>query len=511
MTDLSQEQQSLLKLKFQKGYNDIPYFAKEFLGITMHPGQIEFLKNSNEKINVLIPGNRWGKTVSVAIKHIHHNFYKFGIKVDGPEELLKARYETCNLSPDSKQAEEVFKVVVSILTSAFAIRSEDGTTKPNKCLLEGFILTATEQPTMQVGFKNNSLLLIRPTEHDKAKSIAAKQFAYISYDEGCKSNHLEYEVMSTILPRLADLGGTLDILSTPDAESPSLIYYRELFWRGGGDNHPKQEGYYSQEGSALENPYLPKDYEYQMKLQYGKDPLLLQVVYGKFVITGSKTFDDEDILNAVDESMEDFIQFKPGHKYTMGVDTAAGGDFFVICVIDVSTNPLEIVRWSRKKGAEQPPTLHLQDIVDIFDHYNQESQVEFIMDSSNEAGLLWQDMLPDRIKNLATFYGFGNRRRIEGLPTDPRFNPMINTKEQIILSIKKALSDGKGERKPYGKIRYPRIKELINELSIYRKRERGKRDDKFTTDCVIGFGLALYQATDGQPQNTEMVAVGVNW
>jgi hypothetical protein len=503
--------QSQFRETLERGYNDIPYFAKEFLGIDMHEGQRRFCDNSKEKINVLIPGNRWGKTVTVGIKHIHHNFYKYGINVKDAEALLKARFETCNLSPDSKQAEEVYKVVVAILTSSFSIRAEDGSTTHNVCKIGGFLRRATESPSMMIEFDNNSLLLIRPTEQDRARSIAAKQFAYISYDEGCKSNHLETEVKSTILPRLADLSGTLDILSTPDSDSPSLIYYRELYWAGGGDDHPKRAGYYSQEGSALENPYLPKTYARDMELQYGNDPLLQQVLHGRFVITGSKVFDDEDILNAVDDKMEEYVPFQPGHQYVMGVDTAAGGDFFVICVIDKTENPLKVVRWSRKKGAEQPPMLHLQDVVDIYDHYNQEHSVEYIMDSSNEAGLIWQDLLPDRIKNIATFYGFGNKKRIDGIPADPRFNPTINTKEQIILSIKKALSDGKGERIPYGKVRYPRIKDLINELSIYRKRERGKRDDKFTTDCVIGFGLAIYQATDGQPTNPNMTPVGVSW
>ena len=43
-----------------------------------HQGQIRWLRDANQMINVLVPGNRFGKSVVTAMKHIHRCVFRVG-------------------------------------------------------------------------------------------------------------------------------------------------------------------------------------------------------------------------------------------------------------------------------------------------------------------------------------------------------------------------------------------------------------------------------------------------
>ena len=47
-----------------RGRRDVVYFAYYFLGLKLHPGQMAFLRGATANVNLLVPGNRWGKTVA---------------------------------------------------------------------------------------------------------------------------------------------------------------------------------------------------------------------------------------------------------------------------------------------------------------------------------------------------------------------------------------------------------------------------------------------------------------
>jgi hypothetical protein len=59
----------LLKaIDWKRGLTDPAYFASAALGIELHPGQRNWLENSTKAENVLVTGNRWGKSFVSAIK-----------------------------------------------------------------------------------------------------------------------------------------------------------------------------------------------------------------------------------------------------------------------------------------------------------------------------------------------------------------------------------------------------------------------------------------------------------
>lgn len=462
-------------------------FAEKLLGVTLHPGQKKFADNRKD-VNILSPANRWGKTTYLAVAHIFHSWNKSGVRQGDMKSWLGTNYLTCALAPHSQQAEVVVKTIRQIMTSTYPIM-KDGKMTTNKCFLEWFMTGVTESYPMSATFANNSQTLIRSTGEDKGKSIAAKAFGYIGYDEAGKSLHLEEEMKSTLMPRLADFNGTLDLVGTPDANSPSFVYFQELFWKGGGDGNPVQEGYYSQEGSVTENPYIPTGYIKKMKNTYPKnDPYLQQVLHGKFISIGDKVFDHQKVIKCGKE-MDEYLPFQKGHKYIAGIDTAIGSDELVITVIDWTTFPFQIARISACKGNSQSPQLHLQNIIDIFDHYNQENTCNIILETFNGESMRYYYDLPQSIKLKTKCFGSG---RIIGVT---KKTGQVDRKEDILIAGRKILDN---EDIHYAET----FRKLIQQLANYTQ-----KDDKIKTDYVMSFCLAVFYATDGQPKIKTLQAI----
>lgn len=406
---------------------------------------------------------------------------------------LGSEYLTAALAPHSQQAEVVTRTIRQILTSTYAIRVSGTKVETNKCMIGWFLVRATESYPMLIEYHNGSKTIIRSTGEDRAASIAAKAFGYIGYDEAGKSFHLEEEFHSVLLPRLGDFNGQLDLVGTPDATSPSFVFYQELFWRGGGDGNPVEEGYYSQEGSALENPYLPEEYFEDTKKLFQGDARLQQVLYGKFISVGDKVFDHKSVLEASTD-MDEFVPFISGHKYIIAIDTAIGEDEFVITVVDWTEKPFKVVRTLGCKGNSKSPQLHLQDLMDIFYHYSQENTCNVILEVFNGESMRFYYDLPSDIRSKTRTFGSG---RVLG--SMPKRTGDVDRKEDILIAARKLLDN-------HEIIFSNKLRTLIHQLANYTQ-----KDERIKTDWTISFCLACFYATDGQPKSTTVKPVSVNW
>ena len=67
-----------LKAEWLKMRSDPVYFAQKLLPSPPHPGQERWLRNATQPVNVLVPGNRFGKSYVIAMRHIWHCFFKIG-------------------------------------------------------------------------------------------------------------------------------------------------------------------------------------------------------------------------------------------------------------------------------------------------------------------------------------------------------------------------------------------------------------------------------------------------
>ena len=70
--DLTREDANI----WRAGVLDIPHFASYTLGVMLHEGQRFWLANSTKRVNILVTGNRWGKSFIWAVKLLHHAIYR---------------------------------------------------------------------------------------------------------------------------------------------------------------------------------------------------------------------------------------------------------------------------------------------------------------------------------------------------------------------------------------------------------------------------------------------------
>lgn len=490
----------ILPLDLQKalteGYEDIVLFSKILLGMPLHEGQIEFLTKGKEKINILVPANRWGKSITVAVKHIHACFYKRGLGRGNTEGWAKAGYQTANLAPHTEMTQPVFQAIKAIMTSSFPIPQPDGTTINNNCLISWFLddeHIRNSTPYL-IPFMNRSEILFRSGGEDKFDSIQGKRFGYISYDECGRSNWLNHELTANIIPRLADLNGTLDLVSTPDMKSSSILAHYRLFQKGMN----RAPGYYAQEGSIAQNKYLLRtnpNYINEMLELYTGDPILDQVIYGKFVFAGDNLFPTTDIAEAIDEDLTVGIAYQKGHSYIIGIDTAIGADEMVYTVIDTTEKPFKVVRIVAAKGSSKSPDIHMADFLALFDHYKQGiSNVRVALETWNGESVRFYKDLPLSIAILTKTWGSWTPEGIQRKPTGSR----LSKKADILIALRKCLAKHE--------LKLPNDSKLIEQLSIYREQDR-----ELQTDRVMSLALACWLATDGKPKVSTIQYEEVTW
>lgn len=465
----------------------------------LHPGQVKFYREGKKKINLLLPSNRWGKTLTVAIKHIHKNFYKIGIGMGDAKGWAGVDYRTADIAPASAQTEMCFIYVKQILQGRFPIPQPDGSVKNNECLIKWFIDTKhiINNAPFLIPFTNNSRCEFRSTGGDKGDSLQSKPYGYISYDEGGRSDHLETEIWGNIIPRLTDWGGELDIPCTPDTNSPSILYHYELFEKGkNGD-----PDIYSQEGSIDDNIFLPPENIAESKRLYANDPLGPQVLYGQFVFSGANIFPADDILGAKNENLHysdkstaDGMPYITGHHYMIGIDTAIGSDERVYTVIDITTETrFKVVNKSWCKGNKMSPQLHQYELLMLWDMYNRSNNVKISLETWNgESARFYMDMPPE-LQRATKCFGSWQPPKVKDR------KKRLSNQQSLIVALRKKLAAGELEFAASDD-------QLTKQLNIYKE-----DDSKLPTDHVFSLALAVFRATDGKAKVTRIQLVPVAW
>jgi hypothetical protein len=96
---------------WRRGLEQPVYFARRFLEVEPHAGQQAWLNGSTGRENVLVTGNRWGKSFVSAVKLIHAAIYRIrSLKYDECR-----RYRTVVASITQPQANLVFSQVLRLV------------------------------------------------------------------------------------------------------------------------------------------------------------------------------------------------------------------------------------------------------------------------------------------------------------------------------------------------------------------------------------------------------------
>ncbi len=520
--DLTKEERVIIE-HVKAGKEDPVYFAENLLGIELHDGQKLWLWMTTgtqtdkafdigikmhdesrklwstraefdallEKLpvrmkNILVPSNRWGKTLVTSVKHLWINFYKIGVR-GSVENKKSTRCGTLNLSPHSNQCQAGYEYVLDILFSKFTY-TIDGESKVNKCLIPEFYISSNEQKRT-IMFKNGTFYKAIPTGEDQASSLAGNPYLYISYDECAQSLHLKAELPAKIMSRLIDFGGPLDLVSTPEVDKPSHQYFFHVSKLGlKGD-----DGWFTLIGRLTDNVFLGKaQVEQVIGSIRSTDPVKYrQVVHGEFVTTGKKMFDQILVERLWDELVPKIPEYE--HKYLLWADWGFSdtGDPTVFYVIDYTPrrgpnnteikNEYRIVFREAIRGGS--PFVVLSRFRMLQREWNGAKAGH---DASSMGGVMIRKMLIEMgMSDVFDFSASGDKE-------DMLFCLIV-----VMSSGRKNIMDTEGKVKElnpdFGRLRSYYIAELEEQMGNYQYNpDKGVTDKRIEQDDVMCLGMAIW-------------------
>jgi hypothetical protein len=193
---------------FARGRDDHQYFAKTFLGRTLHDGQLEFVNGAEAKVNALGTANRWGKTTVLGEMHFHAGLYKTGAEWRYLDEQLDfnldvftgLKYETVHTAGEWEQAQFVWEDMLKLIGE-------------NQKMLAPFIANAPRSKPPHIKYINGAKTLFR-TLGTNASGIDGKSIYLLSIDEAGWIADLEEMMRNVLRIRTADVRGRIVIVGT---------------------------------------------------------------------------------------------------------------------------------------------------------------------------------------------------------------------------------------------------------------------------------------------------------
>ena len=477
-----EEQQKIRKMKvaLEMGYNDPVFFNDYFLGIPTHPGQQDYLRNSDpiwnpesKMKNLLVPCNRWGKTVLLATKHIRFCFYKLLMPRDDMtvHSMSSVRYRTLDLSPHSNQVRACFNYIYDMLNNRFIIASGTKRTT-NKCKIRALFKSKNESK-LSISFSNNSSFHGASTGEDQAASLAGAQFGLITYDECVFSHHLREELPGRIMSRTVDMNAPIDLVATFDRDAHGQQYFFGLAKKalaGKNDWYIKTRKYNDNKCRPVETKEAAK-----AKIMAEDFNLYRQVFLGEAIPSSVKLFEPEVVDNIFSDGLEP-ERPRVGHDYLISVDWGGSeqGDPTIMIVIDYSETPFRIVHHEEIKGGS--PHVNFALLRTLKFDYN---DANIIMDTNSLGGVIIKKILNDMKVKTYDFDAHGGEKG-EAL-TQLRLMLTRDRRPEII--------DGKlvEHNKYFGMLRSYYIGDLEDQLGMYQI-----EDKKIEQDYVASLWMGAW-------------------
>ncbi len=311
--------------RWRRSVNDPVLFCREFLEFEPHEGQIRWLRNANMPQNLLVTGNRWGKSQIQAAKFIHRAIFR--IRERRFDHIN--RYRAVNISITQDQANIIFNKCLALIRG--------------KRLIEPLVKSITRTPFPTLIFGNDAEITAR-TSQNRGEYILGHDYDFINFDEVAFELHPEYLVEEILTMRLADRCGMLDLVSTPCGRNWFFKKYREL-------RENPQTGY-TQVGSTFENPHVSREF-LEFKIDTMSTQRIEQNIHGMFIDSGNEILDETSIQRSLSQSSG----LRPrlvDHRYVTGWDLARKRTFTVGATLDVTNKPFQLVKIERFQHREWP-------------------------------------------------------------------------------------------------------------------------------------------------------------
>lgn len=463
----TQLEDNVEQLMLAAGEENPIFFANYFLGIHLNPfNERALLSIINNKQVIWVTSNQIGKTVTLAVAHLWFNFYKVGF--DGePDKIDKARYETLNISPVSRQAKECQRYVEEILHSQFSWE-ENGKRFINICKIEWFWESKNENMG-RIDFSNNSSFWCLSTSEDQGANLAGKQFGLISYDECVQSHHLEEELGARIFSRTAKYSGWMILVATPDEMGKSQQYWYDLYTTAKEDQENGVIGdWHLVEGFYYENIFIPeqKRREFIARLKRISPIKYKQVIEGAFLASVDAMFTLE-MVNSLWNGKVEPTEPKLGHTYVLVIDwgVADQGDETVMFVADVTKiEDPEIVKTYAKQGGDPVELMGVASML-ILDYNN----CKVVMDAAEMGGIVFKKMM----KQFSPIsFGQGNKP-----------DALFYTQLKLRNNLRKKLT--RNDPSAISKLKSYRLPKLAKQLSSYKLDDKKIKQDWVMALCML--------------------------
>jgi hypothetical protein len=456
---------------------DAPLFADRMLSKSplspkVHEGQVRWLREANAPINILIPGNRFGKSVVSAMRHIHHCMFKVGWRPaeNDKHTYMTAPYETISVSVSADQAEIVFNEAKRLIAHP---------------AIKPFVKRVYATPFPRIVFFNGAVMHCR-SAHDDGKYIDGHAYRLVTIDEaGWLKNDLKKLMNGVIIMRLAG-GGMIDLVGTPKGMG-DLYWYANRGLRGA-------DGYYTQRGSIYDNPYLsPDDLKVRDELLKHADARMReQVLYGAFVSDAGMAFTQDQLEQVFDASLPVHADYVPGRRYVQAWDLARQTDFTVGVTFDVTRPPYPMVDYQRLNKVPWESIYALIAAKSAEYHVDQP-----IIDASGPGGDVIEEELTKRGLFVDAFKMNSGARKLNLVNTlqsaldweRKQVGETMTVDEAGLLHPAPVMEPVGGE---WGLLRMPAVPQLLDEFGTYEL-----ADKKLVTDSVMAVGMAISSVYDG--------------
>ena len=310
-----------------RGLEDIGHFAEAVLNVKLHDGQHRWLACSRRRENVLVTGNRWGKSFVSAVKLLHHAIYR-------PRPLTfdrAGRYRAVTAAITQDQANIIFDTAVRLARES--------------AWLEPLIHSITRTPFPRLRFTNGSLIEARSTQN-RGEYLLGNDYDLFVFDEVAFESDPEYVVEEVILMRLADREGRLDLVSTPNGKN--------WFYRRTQDILQHCRDGYVQTGDSRENAFISRRF-LDERVRYFTETRLLQNIQGQFVDAGGEILKGayiDQALNRFRETGKDSL--RQPLSYITGWDLARKQTATVGVTVAVRDHKATVVALERFRLLDWP-------------------------------------------------------------------------------------------------------------------------------------------------------------
>ena len=312
---------------------------------SLHDGQARFIQRARSQVNLLSPGNSWGKTELVAREMVRRAWRKTGVPIATPQDWMHADWRGLICSYEYGTAGESFQRLLNLYNQrgnfyrlVAKVRQSEGE--------QQFVL------------KNGSIIDFGSLK-DNGRHVEATRRNFIVVDEVGQIPDFEKTYNDVLYPRTMGVEGVIWLIGTPKPHTDPFVYHIFDIGLSGEDRM-----YFAMEGDTLrDNTFWTEGERERVRANpklFNNDGSLTtlgrQVIKGEFVLSGGLFFNRVRVMRMFSGNWK-FAEQEPqkGHQYLVAWDLGGrkkNSDATVCFVWDTSTKPWRVVAFISLDGGD---------------------------------------------------------------------------------------------------------------------------------------------------------------